>query len=103
MCIPLGAVLPEYTRVRVPDDHAIADLAMYNYIEVIHIFFLIWKQEVVVKILYTVWFTVYEFVELFFVLFFLHSGMIVQHTYLMNFKKKNWVRKLDFLFYFDFL
>nr|XP_057920628.1 kynurenine 3-monooxygenase isoform X2 [Doryrhamphus excisus] len=29
----LGAVLPEYTRVRVPDDHAIADLAMYNYIE----------------------------------------------------------------------
>ncbi|CAI5653430.1 kynurenine 3-monooxygenase [Oreochromis niloticus] len=27
------AVLPEYTRVRVPDDHAIADLAMYNYIE----------------------------------------------------------------------
>lgn len=30
-----GAVLSEYTRVRVPDDHAIADLAMYNYIEVI--------------------------------------------------------------------
>lgn len=30
-----GAVLPEYTRVRVPDDHAIADLAMYNYVEVI--------------------------------------------------------------------
>lgn len=30
-----GAVLHEYTRVRVPDDHAIADLAMYNYIEVI--------------------------------------------------------------------
>lgn len=30
----LGVVLPEYTRVRVPDDHAIADLAMYNYIEV---------------------------------------------------------------------
>ncbi|XP_028983397.1 kynurenine 3-monooxygenase [Betta splendens] len=29
----LGAVLPEYSRVRVPDDHAIADLAMYNYIE----------------------------------------------------------------------
>lgn len=29
-----GAVLSEYTRVRVPDDHAIADLAMYNYIEV---------------------------------------------------------------------
>uniref|UniRef100_A0A3Q1EDS2 Kynurenine 3-monooxygenase n=1 Tax=Acanthochromis polyacanthus TaxID=80966 RepID=A0A3Q1EDS2_9TELE len=28
-----NAVLPEYTRVRVPDDHAIADLAMYNYIE----------------------------------------------------------------------
>lgn len=28
-----GAVLAEYTRVRVPDDHAIADLAMYNYIE----------------------------------------------------------------------
>uniref|UniRef100_A0A3B5K254 Kynurenine 3-monooxygenase n=1 Tax=Takifugu rubripes TaxID=31033 RepID=A0A3B5K254_TAKRU len=26
-------VLPEYTRVRVPDDHAIADLAMYNYVE----------------------------------------------------------------------
>ncbi|KAM6956802.1 kynurenine 3-monooxygenase [Aplochiton taeniatus] len=29
----LSAVLPEYTRVRVPDDHAIADLAMYNYVE----------------------------------------------------------------------
>lgn len=29
-----GAVLLEYSRVRVPDDHAIADLAMYNYIEV---------------------------------------------------------------------
>ena len=29
-----GVVLPEYTRVRVPDDHAIADLAMYNYVEV---------------------------------------------------------------------
>lgn len=29
----LSEVLPEYTRVRVPDDHAIADLAMYNYIE----------------------------------------------------------------------
>lgn len=28
-----NAVLPEYTRVRVPDDHAIADLAMYNYVE----------------------------------------------------------------------
>ncbi|XP_051946060.1 kynurenine 3-monooxygenase [Xyrauchen texanus] len=28
-----AAVLKEYTRVRVPDDHAIADLAMYNYIE----------------------------------------------------------------------
>ncbi|XP_030604577.1 kynurenine 3-monooxygenase [Archocentrus centrarchus] len=28
-----SAVLPEYTRVRVPDDHAIADLAMYNYTE----------------------------------------------------------------------
>uniref|UniRef100_A0A8C6TW40 Kynurenine 3-monooxygenase n=1 Tax=Neogobius melanostomus TaxID=47308 RepID=A0A8C6TW40_9GOBI len=29
----LSEVLPEYTRVRVPDDHAIADLAMYNYVE----------------------------------------------------------------------
>ncbi|CAN9500055.1 unnamed protein product [Ophioblennius macclurei] len=29
----LSAALPEYSRVRVPDDHAIADLAMYNYIE----------------------------------------------------------------------
>ncbi|XP_076831090.1 kynurenine 3-monooxygenase isoform X2 [Brachyhypopomus gauderio] len=28
-----AAVLPEYSRVRVPDDHAIADLAMYNYVE----------------------------------------------------------------------
>ncbi|XP_010862162.1 kynurenine 3-monooxygenase [Esox lucius] len=28
-----SAVLPEYTKIRVPDDHAIADLAMYNYIE----------------------------------------------------------------------
>lgn len=31
-----AAVLPEYTRVRVADDHTIADLAMYNYIEVIY-------------------------------------------------------------------
>lgn len=31
-----AAVLLEYTRVRVPDDQAIADLAMYNYIEVIY-------------------------------------------------------------------
>ncbi|RXN37251.1 kynurenine 3-monooxygenase [Labeo rohita] len=29
----IAAVLKEYTRVRVPDDHAIADLAMYNYVE----------------------------------------------------------------------
>ncbi|KAM9476712.1 kynurenine 3-monooxygenase [Clarias gariepinus] len=29
----ISAVLPEYSRVRVPDDQAIADLAMYNYIE----------------------------------------------------------------------
>lgn len=29
----IAAVLQEYTRVRVPDDHAIADLAMYNYVE----------------------------------------------------------------------
>lgn len=29
-----GACLPEFTRLRVPDDHAISDLAMYNYIEV---------------------------------------------------------------------
>ncbi|XP_072293406.1 kynurenine 3-monooxygenase [Eucyclogobius newberryi] len=29
----LSAALPEYTRVRVPDDHAVADLAMYNYVE----------------------------------------------------------------------
>lgn len=35
-----GVVLPEYTRVRVPDDHAIADLAMYNYIEVTNISFI---------------------------------------------------------------
>ncbi|XP_068597445.1 kynurenine 3-monooxygenase [Brachionichthys hirsutus] len=28
-----SAVLPEYTAVRVPDGHAIADLAMYNYVE----------------------------------------------------------------------
>ncbi|XP_013876616.1 kynurenine 3-monooxygenase [Austrofundulus limnaeus] len=28
-----SSVLPEYSRVRVPDDHAIADLAMYNYVE----------------------------------------------------------------------
>lgn len=42
VCFPLwirlGAVLPEYSRVRVPDDHAIADLAMYNYVEVMHIY-----------------------------------------------------------------
>uniref|UniRef100_A0A096LYC7 Kynurenine 3-monooxygenase n=1 Tax=Poecilia formosa TaxID=48698 RepID=A0A096LYC7_POEFO len=31
-----SAVLPEYSRVRVPDDHAIADLAMYNYVEMIN-------------------------------------------------------------------
>lgn len=30
----LGACLPEFSRLRVPDDHAISDLAMYNYIEV---------------------------------------------------------------------
>uniref|UniRef100_A0A9J7ZUB6 Kynurenine 3-monooxygenase n=1 Tax=Cyprinus carpio carpio TaxID=630221 RepID=A0A9J7ZUB6_CYPCA len=29
----LASVLEEYTKVRVPDDHAIADLAMYNYVE----------------------------------------------------------------------
>lgn len=29
-----GACLPEFSRLRVPDDHAISDLAMYNYIEV---------------------------------------------------------------------
>ncbi|XP_062851334.1 kynurenine 3-monooxygenase [Trichomycterus rosablanca] len=29
----IDAVLPEYTRIRAPDDHAIADLAMYNYVE----------------------------------------------------------------------
>ncbi|KAL6486959.1 hypothetical protein MHYP_G00035850 [Metynnis hypsauchen] len=28
-----AAVLPEYTRVRAPDDQAMAELAMYNYIE----------------------------------------------------------------------
>ncbi|KAG7250294.1 hypothetical protein CRUP_005810, partial [Coryphaenoides rupestris] len=28
-----SAVLPEYSRVRLPDAHAIADLAMYNYVE----------------------------------------------------------------------
>lgn len=31
-----AAVLQEYTRIRVPDDHAIADLAMYNYVEVVY-------------------------------------------------------------------
>ncbi|XP_065528809.1 kynurenine 3-monooxygenase isoform X3 [Lathamus discolor] len=30
----LGACLPEFSRLRVPDDHAISDLAMYNYVEV---------------------------------------------------------------------
>ncbi|KAG6926627.1 kynurenine 3-monooxygenase [Chelydra serpentina] len=29
----LSACLPEFSRLRVPDDHAISDLAMYNYIE----------------------------------------------------------------------
>lgn len=38
--VSAGVVLPEYTRVRVPDDHAIADLAMYNYIEVMNISFI---------------------------------------------------------------
>ena len=38
LCVCAGAVLPEYTRVRVPDDHAIADLAMYNYVEVMPIY-----------------------------------------------------------------
>lgn len=37
MFLCVGVVLPEYTRVRVPDDHAIADLAMYNYVEVINV------------------------------------------------------------------
>ncbi|KAJ7427046.1 Kynurenine 3-monooxygenase [Willisornis vidua] len=32
----LGACLPEFSRLRVPDDHAISDLAMYNYVEVIN-------------------------------------------------------------------
>lgn len=40
-CVCSGAVLPEYSRVRVPDDHAIADLAMYNYIEVINNWFIV--------------------------------------------------------------
>ena len=26
--------LPEFSRFRIPDDHAISDLSMYNYIEV---------------------------------------------------------------------
>uniref|UniRef100_A0A8D0F516 Kynurenine 3-monooxygenase n=1 Tax=Strix occidentalis caurina TaxID=311401 RepID=A0A8D0F516_STROC len=30
----LGVCLPEFSRLRVPDDHAISDLAMYNYVEV---------------------------------------------------------------------
>ncbi|XP_067404894.1 kynurenine 3-monooxygenase isoform X3 [Emydura macquarii macquarii] len=29
----LSACLPEFSRLRVPDDHAISDLAMYNYVE----------------------------------------------------------------------
>ncbi|XP_055495545.1 kynurenine 3-monooxygenase-like isoform X1 [Leucoraja erinacea] len=29
----LSKCLPEFTRLRVPDDHAIGDLAMYNYVE----------------------------------------------------------------------
>lgn len=29
-----GTCLLEFSRLRVPDDHAISDLAMYNYIEV---------------------------------------------------------------------
>lgn len=29
-----GVCLPEFSRLRVPDDHAISDLAMYNYVEV---------------------------------------------------------------------
>lgn len=29
-----AACLPEFSRLRVPDDHAISDLAMYNYVEV---------------------------------------------------------------------
>uniref|UniRef100_A0ACB8GEE2 Uncharacterized protein n=1 Tax=Sphaerodactylus townsendi TaxID=933632 RepID=A0ACB8GEE2_9SAUR len=29
----LSVCLPEFSRLRVPDDHAISDLAMYNYIE----------------------------------------------------------------------
>ncbi|KFV07221.1 Kynurenine 3-monooxygenase [Pterocles gutturalis] len=32
-CNDLGACLPEFSRLRVPDDHAISDLAMYNYVE----------------------------------------------------------------------
>lgn len=30
----LGMCLPEFSRLRIPDDHAISDLSMYNYIEV---------------------------------------------------------------------
>ncbi|KAJ6665370.1 hypothetical protein lerEdw1_004419 [Lerista edwardsae] len=29
----LSVCLPEFSRLRVPDDHAISDLAMYNYVE----------------------------------------------------------------------
>ncbi|GAB5583358.1 kynurenine 3-monooxygenase [Prionailurus iriomotensis] len=29
----LSVCLPEYSRLRIPDDHAISDLSMYNYIE----------------------------------------------------------------------
>lgn len=39
-----GACLPEFSRLRVPDDHAISDLAMYNYIEVGELHTDVWSR-----------------------------------------------------------
>lgn len=66
-----AAVLPEYTRVRVPDDHAIADLAMYNYIEVI-----IFLQIIV----YTLMLNLNSLTKIFYIRSFSNFNVIQQPT-----------------------
>lgn len=41
----LNIILPEFTKRRFQDSHAICDLAMYNYIEVIFIYFFFWYKK----------------------------------------------------------
>lgn len=37
--------LPEFSRFRIPDDHAISDLSVYNYIEVTERVWLYFKRS----------------------------------------------------------